>query len=79
LFPSVVTTMEDAGSKPRLRLITLAPLSAAKQMPLATSSSEPEPSASRTLTGSTLAAGATPATPTPLFVTAATVPETWVP
>jgi hypothetical protein len=59
--------------------MTLAPLSAAKQMPRATSESLPEPLASSTFTGSTFAAGATPATPEPLPVTAAMIPATCVP
>src|SRR5680860_165392 len=47
-------------------------------MPRAMSSKEPLPSSSA-LIGMTFVSGATPATPMPLFVTAAMVPLTWVP
>src|SRR2546426_11155796 len=52
--------IDDAGSEPRLRLMILAPWSAAKQIPRATSTSEPVPVASSTLTGRTFTPGAAP-------------------
>ncbi len=50
----------------------------AQMMASAMSEREP-PHLARTRTGTTLALGATPATPVALPVTAATVPATWVP
>src|SRR6266540_5603718 len=60
-------------------LINFAPLSAANVMAFAISENEPDPVQSRTFRGRIFAAGAIPATPAPLFIAAATVPDTWVP
>ncbi len=76
------TASESTGSSkvpPSERLITLAPCVRAQSMPTAMSASLPDPVESRTLTGITLALGATPTTPRALFVRAATTPLTSVP
>jgi hypothetical protein len=59
--------------------MTLAPLSAANVIAVAMSENEPDPVQSRTLSGRIRAPGAMPATPAPLFIWAAIVPETWGP
>jgi hypothetical protein len=74
----VISSACTPGSAPRLRLMTSAPWSADHRMPAAISSKEP-PSSVRTLTASSLASGAVPATPVPLFVVAAAIPATCVP
>src|SRR6266508_5430207 len=56
-----------------------APLSAANVIPAARSVNVPFPSQSRTLSGRIRAPGAIPATPAPLFICAAIVPDTCVP
>ena len=75
--PMIVSSCPP-GAEPRERLMTSAPLSAAHRIPSAMSCDEPVP-ASRTLTGRTLAPGATPAMPMPLPAAAATMPATCVP
>src|ERR1700709_2881983 len=52
---------------------------AAQVIPSVTSDIYPSPHASNALTGTTLAAGATPAIPMPLLVNAAAMPATCVP
>jgi hypothetical protein len=59
--------------------MTLAPRSTAKVMPAAMSSSLAAPFRSSTLTGMIRPRQAPPATPCPLFVTAAAMPATIVP
>jgi hypothetical protein len=59
---------------PMLRLITLAPWSAAHSMPYSTSEVQPDPLLSSTLTMSAWASGATAAMPCPLSVSATMIP-----
>ena len=91
-FPTaylIASSITGAGGpvRPMLMLMTLAPLSAAYRMPRATVSSVPtlgEPkmssqSPSITFTGMSFTLKATPARPTPLFVSSPIVPLTCVP
>ena len=64
---------------PMLRFTTRAPWSTTQWMPAATSSSYPLPLESSDFATTSLASGATEATPNRLLVRAAAIPLTWVP
>ena len=68
-----------AMGPPRLMLMTFAPWSAAQRIDCAMAATEPEPFAESTLSGMIATSGATPATPSLLFVDCAIVPATCVP
>ena len=76
---SLIAWSPPPAGPPRLRLMTPAPLFAAKAMPSAIPELLPPPSASSARMAMICACGATPATPMPLFATAAAVPATCEP
>src|SRR5688572_12554489 len=70
---------EQAPSRPRLRLTTLAPFWTAQTTPFRMFDVEPLPLSPSTLAFIRVTCGASPEMPTPLLPVAPMMPATWVP